>query len=85
MAESEAVDDFSKRMRPMTANEVAAIRRNKLSQNKLIRETRHIRLRNELDEKEIIKRQFELECSVNDISKSQNEMYNSYIFCLISY
>ena len=69
MAESDTVDDFSKRMRPMTANEVIAIRRNKLCSNKHERNMKHMRRSNNKSVNELVREQFSMEYALNDIRK----------------
>lgn len=69
MAESDAVDDFSKSMRPTTPNEVAAIMRNRLCQNKY-RQNMNILLEDKTRvNKELIKRQMEVEHILTSIRK----------------
>ena len=77
MAESDCIDDFAKRMRPMTANEVIAIRRNKLCSNKHERNMKYMRRASAQNVNQLIKSQFSIEYALNNIRE--------FDICLLSF
>jgi len=71
MAESDTVGDFSKRMRPITPNEIAAMRRLRLCQNKYRANIKLIKNDYLVTSSHLIREKFEAQIELASISISK--------------